>query len=151
MPRQFWTTSNHWMPGWINRSKASLSVGKSGENRTMNRKTPLVLAMLLWTLAAGPVRGQQGPDQQEGEKLPREVKITEIPDVVAADAKWQQVWQGTDNADGIVGTPDGGLLFAQEQPSTVRKLDRSDNVSVYVKDTHGAGALAIDSHGRILA
>src|SRR5215470_13566458 len=117
----------------------------------MNRKTTLVLALSLWTLAAGPVRGQQGPDQQEGEKLPREVKITEIPDVIAADAKWQQVWQGTDNADGIVGTPDGGLLFAQEQPSTVRKLDRSDNVSVYVKDTHGAGALAIDSHGRILA
>src|SRR2546423_13006287 len=81
----------------------------------------------------------------------REVTVSAIPGVIAAGAKWQLVWQGTDNADGIVGTPDGGLLFAQEQPSTIRKLDRNDNVSVYVKDTHGAGALAIDSHGRILA
>jgi gluconolactonase len=81
----------------------------------------------------------------------RDVTVTAIPGVIAAGAKWRPAWQGTDNADGIVGTPDGGLLFAQEQPSTVRKLDRNDNVSVYVKDTHGAGALAIDSHGRILA
>ncbi|HLH31120.1 MAG TPA: SMP-30/gluconolactonase/LRE family protein [Terriglobia bacterium] len=88
--------------------------------------------------------------QEEG-KLPREVSITAIPDVIDASAKWQQVWQGTDNADGIVGTNDGGLLFAQEQPSTVRKLDKNDKVSVYVEDTHGAGALAIDSKKRILA
>ena len=81
----------------------------------------------------------------------RDATVTAIPGVISAGAKWQQVWQGTDNADGIVGTPDGGLLFAQEQPSTVRKLDKNDNVSVYVKDTHGAGAVAIDSHGRILA
>ena len=80
----------------------------------------------------------------------RDAAVTAIPGVISAGAKWQQVWQGTDNADGIVGTPDGGLLFAQEQPSTVRKLDKNDNVSVYVKDTHGAGAVAIDSHGRIL-
>jgi len=117
----------------------------------MNRKTTLVLALSLWTLAAGPVRGQQGPDQQEGEKLPREVKITEIPDVIAADAKWQQVWQGTDNAGGIVGTSDGGLLFAQEQPNTVQKLDKNDKVSVYAEDTHGAGALALDSKNRVYA
>lgn len=117
----------------------------------MNRKTHLVLALSLWTLAAGPVRGQQGPDQQEGEKLPREVKITEIPDVIAADAKWQQVWEGTDNADGIVGTSDGGLLFAQEPSNTVRKLDKNDKVSVYVEETHGAGALALDSKNRLYA
>ena len=32
----------------------------------------------------------------------------------------------------------------------IRKLDRHDNVSVYLEDTHGAGAVAIDSKGRIL-
>jgi gluconolactonase len=85
------------------------------------------------------------------ERLPREVKISDIAGVIAADAQWQQVWQGSDNADGIVGTPDGGLLFAQEQPSTIRKLDQNGKDSVYVRDTHGAGAVAIDSQGRILA
>jgi gluconolactonase len=61
------------------------------------------------------------------------------------------VWQGTDNADGIVGTADGGLLFAQEQPNRISKLDRNGRASVFLEDTHGAGAVAIDAKGRILA
>src|SRR4051795_4774267 len=81
----------------------------------------------------------------------REVTVTEILGVVAAGAKWTLAWQGTDNADGIVGTTDGGLLFAQEQPSRISKLDAQDKVSVYLENTHGAGALTVDSRGRILA
>jgi gluconolactonase len=81
----------------------------------------------------------------------REITITGIPGVVAPGAAWKLVWQGTDNADGIVGTKDGGLLFAQEQPSRISKLDKNDRVSVYLEDTHGTGALTVDSKGRILA
>jgi gluconolactonase len=81
----------------------------------------------------------------------REVTVTSIPGVVAAGAVWKLVWQGTDNADGIVGTSDGGLLFAQEQPNRIGKLDRDDKFSVYLNDTHGAGALTVDSKERILA
>jgi gluconolactonase len=60
-------------------------------------------------------------------------------------------WQGTDNADGIVGTADGGLLFAQEQPRRISKLDAMDRVTVAVAETHGVGSIAVDSKGRILA
>jgi gluconolactonase len=60
-------------------------------------------------------------------------------------------WQGTDNADGIVGTDDGGLLFAQEQPNRISKLDVNDKVSVALEDTRGTGAIAIDARGRVLA
>ena len=81
----------------------------------------------------------------------REVTVSAIPGVIAAGAKWTLAWHGTDNADGIVGTADGGLLFAQEQPSRVSKLDKNDRVSVFLEDTHGAGALTVDSNGRILA
>jgi gluconolactonase len=80
-----------------------------------------------------------------------EVTVAGIPGVVAASARWTMAWQGTDNADGIVGTDDGGLLFAQEQPNRVSKLDRNDTVSVLLEDTHGTGAIAIDLKGRILA
>src|ERR1700691_4539911 len=83
----------------------------------------------------------------------RNVTVTEIPGVVAGGAVWRLVWQGTDNADGIVaavGTKDGGLLFAQEQPNRISKLDGgNDKVSVYLEDTHGTGALSVDSKGRI--
>ena len=81
----------------------------------------------------------------------REAVVTAIPGVVAAGARWTLAWQGTDNADGLVGTPDGGLLFAQEQPSRVRKLDADDRVSVFVDDTHGTGSLALDAQGRLVA
>ncbi|HTA47130.1 MAG TPA: SMP-30/gluconolactonase/LRE family protein [Bryobacteraceae bacterium] len=80
----------------------------------------------------------------------REVTVTEIPGVIAPGAKWTLAWQGTDNADGIVGTADGGLLFAQEQPNRVSKLGHDGKVSVFLEDTHGTGALTVDSKGRIL-
>jgi gluconolactonase len=117
----------------------------------MGKKIAAVLALFISSFAAGSVYARQPQAGQTQEKLPREVTITAIPDVIDADSKWQQVWQGTDNADGIVGTKDGGLLFAQEQPNTVRKLDKNDKDSVYIEDTHGAGALAIDYKNRVLA
>jgi gluconolactonase len=85
------------------------------------------------------------------EALPRQVTVTAIPGVVAAGERWQLVWQGTDNADGLVGTADGGVLFAQEQPSRVRKIDIDGRTSIALEQTHGAGALAIDAQGRIVA
>jgi len=81
----------------------------------------------------------------------REVTITAIPGVVAANSRWMLAWQGTDNADGIVGTDDGGLLFAQEQPNRISKLDANDKVSIVIDDTHGTGAIAIDAKGRVFA
>jgi gluconolactonase len=92
--------------------------------------------------------------QQRGAAQPqgiREVTVTEIPGVVTAGAKWRLAWQGTDNADGIIGTADEGVLFAQEQPNQVSKLDKNDRFSVFLKDTHGTGSLTIDSKGRIIA
>jgi gluconolactonase len=80
----------------------------------------------------------------------KQVTITAIPAVIAAGAKWKLVWQGPDNADGLIGTRDGGLLFAQEQPSTVAMLDSNDKFSIFVRDTHGTGAIAFDSKGRLL-
>jgi gluconolactonase len=80
----------------------------------------------------------------------RDVTVTGIAGVVAAGSTWTIAWQGTDNADGIVGTADGSLLFAQEQPNRISRLDSSDRASIYLADTHGAGAIAIDAKGRVL-
>jgi gluconolactonase len=128
--------------------------------------TVFLTAVFLWgsalisgqAPAAGqPGRGAQGRGQGGGEPAPdlqpsreKQVTVTAIPGVIAAGAQWQRVWQGMDNADGILALPDGSLLFAQEQSSTVRRLDARDYDSAYVKDTHGTGALAIDAQGRIL-
>ncbi len=49
-----------------------------------------------------------------------------------------------------MGTADGGIVFAQEQPSRVIKIDKNDKASISLEDTHGTGALAIDTKGRVL-
>lgn len=90
--------------------------------------------------------------QRGGQPQPaRDVTVSAIAGVVSANSRWSRAWQGTDNADGLVGTADRGLLFAQEQPNRVSKLDANDRVSVAITDTHGTGALAIDAKGRVLA
>ena len=94
--------------------------------------------------------GGGGAAATRPQTFPRDVTVTEIPGVIAAGAKWVEVWRGWDNADGIIAAPDGGVLFAQEQTSTVRKLDSRGMDSAFVKDTHGSGAVAMDYQGRLL-
>ena len=102
-------------------------------------------ASLAFALLATPHARAQFPQPQGV----REVTVTEIPGVIAAGAKWSLAWQGTDNADGIVGTSDGGLIFAQEQPNRISKLDKGDHVSSFLEDTHGAGAISLDRKNRV--
>ena len=79
----------------------------------------------------------------------REAVVTGIPGVIAAGAKWQLIWADFVTADGIVGSPDGGVLFAQEQTDSIRKLDVNDKEYVYLTDTHGAGSVSLDAQGRL--
>ena len=114
-----------------------------------------MLSLLGLTLASGAIAVAQQRNAGAPRNFPqptpaKEVTVTAIPGVIAAGAKWKLVWQGPDNADGIVGTKDGGLLFAQEQPSTVGMLDPNDKFSIFVRDTHGTGALGIDNKGRLI-
>src|SRR5258708_7769188 len=108
-------------------------------------RTLILVGALAATAAAAQQRGGGQPQPA------REVSVTAIPGIVAAGATWTIAWQGADNADGIVGTDDGGLLFAQEQPNQISKLDRNDRASVFLRDTHGTGALSVDARGRIIA
>src|SRR5689334_25272225 len=95
-------------------------------------------------LLASPVVAAQAPPRAT------EVTVSAIPGVVAAGAKWRIFWSGADNADGIVGTPDGGVIFAQREVNRVRKVAPDGTTSVLVENTNGAGALAIDYQGRII-
>jgi gluconolactonase len=104
-------------------------------------------ALVLGGIAAAQPRPGGAFPQPTPEK---QVTVTGIPGVVAAGAQWKLVWQGPDNADGLVGTKDGGILFAQEQPSTVGRLDPKDKFSIFAADTHGTGALGIDYKGRVI-
>ena len=114
----------------------------------MAQRLVLVVVALLAFSSASLMAQQRGPAAPQGV---REATVTAIPGVVAAGATWKLAWQGTDNADGLVGTTGGAVLFAQEQPNRVSRLDRNDRVSVFLTDTHGTGSLAIDAKGRIFS
>jgi sugar lactone lactonase YvrE len=81
----------------------------------------------------------------------RAAEVTGIADVIAAGSTWELVWADFETADGIVGTPDGGVIFAQEQTDTIRKLDVNNKEFVLLTDTHGAGAVSLDAQGRLYA
>ena len=81
----------------------------------------------------------------------REVTITPIPGVIDAGAKWTLAFQSNENSDGILGSADGGLLFAQEQSSRINKLDKNDKFSTFLSNGHGPGAVAIGPKNRVLA
>lgn len=112
------------------------------------RQLPGLVVALMAFSSASLMAQQRGPAAPQGV---REATVTAIPGVVAAGATWKLAWQGTDNADGLVGTTGGAVLFAQEQPNRVSRLDRNDRVSVFLTDTHGTGSLAIDAKGRIFS
>lgn len=110
----------------------------------VHASTTAVLLLFLLTTSTAAQRGGAGQGA-------RAVTVTAIPGVVGAGATWSVAWQGADNADGLVGTADGGVLFAQEQPRRISKLDATDRVSIFLSDTHGVGSIGIDSKGRLVA
>ena len=81
---------------------------------------------------------------------PREYTVMEIPGVIAAGQKWKEVWtvEGN-NADGIIGTKDGGLLIAQNDNSNIVKLDKNGKASVAYTGTNTGGSVAMNSKGAL--
>jgi gluconolactonase len=81
---------------------------------------------------------------------PRVYTVTAIPGVITAGKEWKEVWQvDGNNADGIVGTEDGGLLLAQNDNSEVVKLDRNGQASVAYTGANTSGSLAFNAKGAL--
>jgi gluconolactonase len=102
---------------------------------------------------AAPAQGPQPPQPGRGvapTRVPRDLTIAAIPDVVAAGAQWTKVWQsGGNSADGIVAAVDGSVLAAQEDFDAVLKIDANDRASVAISGAKGVGSLSADRQGRL--
>jgi gluconolactonase len=118
---------------------------------TLSKRVLSVAVLSVLGAAAHTALAQQRFNMSAPSAPERSVEVTAIPGVIAAGAKWEMVWRDIKTADGIVSTPDGGVLFAQEQSDTIRKLDYRNRESVYVRNTHGTGAVSVDSQGRLYA
>lgn len=113
----------------------------------MTVKTALAtVSMLAWC----GVLSAQGPSSSTpAPEVP--TTAASIPGVVSADTKVQRIWTGQDSADGIAGALDGTLLFTEQNASRVSRMDMEGRVTTVVENTNGAGALAVDAKGRIIA
>ncbi|HWF09752.1 MAG TPA: SMP-30/gluconolactonase/LRE family protein [Bryobacteraceae bacterium] len=96
----------------------------------------------------GPGGGGRGAAAAPPSTAMRDYKVTEIPGVIAAGQTWKEVWK-TDgnNADGIIGTKDGGILIAQNTNGDVLKLDRNGKVSTAYSGTNTGGAVSMNTKG----
>ncbi|GAA0282447.1 hypothetical protein GCM10009127_24790 [Alteraurantiacibacter aestuarii] len=77
--------------------------------------------------------------------------IPAIAGVVSGDAEWELVIADFLIADGMATLPDGGLLFAQEQSNTVKKILPDGTQHIYLGDIAGAGAVSVDGEGNVYA
>ncbi len=114
----------------------------------MTYRTKIAGAALLGLAASLALAAPAGAQLLAGEKA---AVITPIAGVVAQGAKWERAWSGPMTADGMTGTPDGALLFAQEQSNAIWKLWPDGRAFVQWPYIAGAGAVSIDAAGRIFA
>jgi gluconolactonase len=126
-----------------------LAMQRTGRKRYNSIMRPAIQFVLLAALSLPPLLAQP-KGGFTNPAPPKEVTVTAIPGVIAAGAKWTLVWKGNENADGIAGTNDGGLLFAQEQLDQVSKLDKNGKYSAFLTNAHGPGAVSIGPKNRIL-
>lgn len=108
----------------------------------MRLRSHIAIAALALSVSA-PLAAQQQPT---GEKP---AAISAIPGVIAKGAKWQRIWQGPFNADGMSAGTDGSLLFGQEQANAVMKLWPDGKTWVAWPYAKGAGAVSVDAQGRV--
>ena len=107
-------------------------------------KRARTLALLLPCLFAVTVAAAQ--TLMPGE---RAVTVRAIPGVVAAGSQWQPIWADYATADGINGTADGGVLFAQEQTDSIKKLLADGTEYTYLENVYGIGSVSLDAEGRL--
>jgi gluconolactonase len=101
--------------------------------------------------ARGGGAGGRGGAGRGGQPQPvRDYAVTALPGVIDAGQRWKFIWQEAgNNGDGILGTDDGGLLIAQNDKSTVVKLDRDGKPSIVYSDKHTGGSLSMNSEGAL--
>lgn len=96
---------------------------------------------------AAPAKGPAGAPAPAG---PKEYTVAGIDGVIAPGQQWKEIWQvDGNNADGIVATSDGGILIAQNDNSTVVKLDKNGKVAPVYTGLNTSGSVAMNSKGAL--
>ncbi len=90
------------------------------------------------------------PNFRPRQNGPFQYTVKEIPGVVAAGAHWKLIWvHNGNNADGIVGQPDGSILAAQNDESDVVRITPDGQTTLVYRDTNTGGSLSMNKQGEL--
>src|SRR5687767_12953607 len=102
-------------------------------------KSKALMLIVLYVIASA--QAPQGP--------PTDTVTPNIPGVVAAGTKVQVIKNGFEGSEGPVALPDGSVIFTNA--NRIMKIDKDNNVTVFLENTNLANALAFDAKGRLIA
>jgi len=118
-------------------------------------KTAVVLLCVLTAAPAyaqGQGRGAQGQGRGRQAGPPaKETVAPAISGVVSAGTKVVVVKDGFQSTEGPVTLPDGSLLFTEPGASKIHKIDKNDNITLFLENTNRADGLGFDSKRRLIA
>jgi gluconolactonase len=75
----------------------------------------------------------------------------DIPGVVKGGTKVVVIKDDFQGTEGPIALPDGTLAFTEPGANRIVRIDGGDKISVYLENTNGSNALAIDSKGRLIS
>ncbi|MBC2665355.1 SMP-30/gluconolactonase/LRE family protein [Novosphingobium flavum] len=88
------------------------------------------------------------------EPAPAEVQMTQatgIRGVIAANATLELVAEGFKGTEGVVGMPDGSVLFCEQNADRIIHLDLDGKSTLYLDKANRSIGLAIDRSGRLVS
>jgi gluconolactonase len=124
----------------------------------MARLATLVVLVATIVLTAT-LSGQRGQNAQTYPRLPApavksppDTMAPEIPGVVRGGTPVHLIRDLFHSTEGPIAMPDGSVLFTEQDAGDGQlvKIDKDDNVSVFLKDTNRTIGLAYDTKGRLI-
>jgi gluconolactonase len=111
-------------------------------------------SLLLFTLLACVTVAAQGQTQPEAKPKidPKQEMVSSgIPGIIAAGTKTEFLRGGFNGVEGVIGMPDGSVLFCEQNVNKVIKIDLEGTFSTYLEHTNRPIGLAYDPKGRLIA
>src|SRR5689334_22621509 len=119
-----------------------------------------ILVLVATVILSATLSGQRGQDEQPYPRLPAppvksppDTTAPDIPGVVKGGTPVHLIHDLFHSTEGPIAMPDGSLLFTEQDAGDGQlvKIDKNDNVSVFMQNTNRTIGLAYDPKGRLIA
>jgi gluconolactonase len=111
----------------------------------MKSKALFVVAACLMVLSVVTFgQGRGAPPPPATDKV-----APDIPGVVAGGARVHVIKDGFNGSEGTIALPDGSVIFSETAANRTMKIDKDDNVSIFLENTNGSNGMSFDKDGRL--